>query len=681
MTAPSFRQSRLIRFRYTKLNVLAGLGVAILFLVLNLMASAAVRATEVPALDIISLGTGFDYTQGRYSLGWRFTANQDLIVTQIGFYDDLKNGLVESHDVGIFDVATKALMASTTVVPTDPLTGFFRYHPLAAPVTLPGGHDYYCMAVTKSEHYAVAATNLAVDGAITFRGYAGYNLPGTGQSNQTDVLTCADDDTVASPYAGDFGASFLITNPQPAGAAVDILFGQGGKGTDSFQQAFSLGYTFRPTSDIQVATLGYYDDKQDGFKDSGGHNVAIFNLITKSLVISTQVTSSDPLRGFFRYHPVAPVTLSAGTDYVIMGANSTDNYLTNVQAMAIDSAITLTGDAFSNSPPTLGADYPTQLDPGKTPFFGPTFELPSPSSTSSNVPNILQGAPPITVPLTVPLGGLSVAVASSDAGLIQLNIDDSKLTLARSNYDLTTDFGDISGRNDKTSGTHPVHQFINHGIFVATSVATNRATGQPVGMARITLPMSSKETGDFVPKARDTTPRIHSAADTNTAITTKSLKGKFAFNGGTLDRVTYSGSIVLPIGFTVGQPHEFWLAIGNIVVQTTIDKNGKGTIPGTPGVLKSLKVMTKAKKGTVTTGLETATVTATYSTQSMVDNGFGTEGISNKATDVPKGQSVTRMIQVAILLDGSPFQTLTQVDFSLSSKSDFGVISSPAQKK
>ena len=323
---------------------------------------------------------------------------------------------------------------------------------------------------------------------------------------------------------------------------------------------------------------------------------------------------------------------------------------------------------------------------GSTPVTQTALQtIPMPSSTGIGVPNTLQGGPPIAVPDGVPLGGLQVAVMSSDGGVIQLSIDDSKFTLARSSaFDLTTDFGDISGRTDKTSGNHPLHQFSNRGIFVAKSVATNHATGQPAGIARITLPLSSKETGDFPPSAAAAAPAIRSAADaaatSATAITTKSLKGKFVFNGATADLVTYSGTITLPKGLTIGAPHEFWLAIGNIVVKTTLDKNGKGAVPGTPGVLKNLKVATKAKKGSVTTGVEIATVTATYSTKDMVNNGFDTEGISSKATDVPSGKSVTRMIQVAMLLDGTPFQSLSQVDFSLSSKTDFGVISGRTQK-
>jgi len=91
-------------------------------------------------------------------------------------------------------------------------------------------------------------------------------------------------------------------------------------------------------------------------------------------------------------------------------------------------------------------------------------------------------------------------------------------------------------------------------------------------------------------------------------------------------------------------------------------------------VLKSLKLTTKVKKGVTTVGGEAATVTVTYSTKNMVANGFDTEGISAQATDVGNGKTAPRNIQVAILLDGSPYQMLAPVDYKLSGKSDLGNI-------
>ena len=200
--------------------------------------------------------------------------------------------------------------------------------------------------------------------------------------------------------------------------------------------------------------------------------------------------------------------------------------------------------------------------------------------------------------------------------------------------------------------------------------------GQGANHAAFELQRNRRFPGEYS-KCRTRRPN---SCDHNTSITTKSLKGKFNFSGSKTDTVTYSGSIQLPAGITQGQPHEFWIGIGNIIVTTTLDKNGKGSVPGSPGILKSLKVTSKLKKGQTSVGGEPATVTCTYSTMAMVANGFDTEGISKDSTDLPKGKSTSRMIQVAMLLDGSPFQALAPVNFSKSGNSDLGTISGRSSK-
>ena len=178
------------------------LWVSVVFLACFSVANAA----DTPALDITGLGSGFDYTQGTYSLGWSFMANKDLNITALGFYDDLKDGITGNHDVGIYDMATQTLLVQTTVVPSDPLTGFFRYHTLATPFVLPGGKTYVIQAVTLTDHYALLP-NTVVDPAITFMGFAAYGSSGSPQST-----TLHYPDGTNPTYVGDFGPSFLISN-------------------------------------------------------------------------------------------------------------------------------------------------------------------------------------------------------------------------------------------------------------------------------------------------------------------------------------------------------------------------------------------------------------------------------------------------------------------------------------
>lgn len=351
--------------------------------------------TRAAALDFLGLGDGFDYTQGSYSLGWRFTAKHDLQVTELGFYDDGKNGLTESHRVGIYDVGTKQLLVSATVVPTDPLTGFFRYHPIT-PTTLPGGRDYYVLAVTGTERYAVGVSDLVVDSGISFVGFA-VNY----ENSDTQELLYPD--TEEAGFNGDFGPSFKISNANLPSAAVDMPELTGVDVNDGY---FSVGYWFRPTRDIKVSTLGYYDDNGDGFKQS--QQVIIFDSLTKQAVVQAVITSNNPRRGYFRYQRVAPVTLVQNADYFIMGTTGSDNYRRDVTRVTVHPFIDLRGSAFNNQPPSLGPAFPTETHAGETPFFGPTFELNGPPQPLNISTRILLPPPAVGPPAAI--GGFIVGL-------------------------------------------------------------------------------------------------------------------------------------------------------------------------------------------------------------------------------------------------------------------------------
>lgn len=110
-----------------------------------------------------------DYTNGTWSLGYEFTVGSSAVnVTDLGFYDDGKNGLTESHDVGIFD-SSGNLLASTTVTNSDGLTGWFRYAAIS-PLTLAANATYQVMATTGSENYTWNPSGFWVNPLITFDG-------------------------------------------------------------------------------------------------------------------------------------------------------------------------------------------------------------------------------------------------------------------------------------------------------------------------------------------------------------------------------------------------------------------------------------------------------------------------------------------------------------------------------
>ncbi|HEY9700408.1 MAG TPA: PTPA-CTERM sorting domain-containing protein [Trichocoleus sp.] len=159
--------------------------------------------------------TSTNFNQGQWSLGFEFTANNNISVKSLGFYDDLKNDLTESHAVGIFD-SLGNLLVSGTVNPGDTLDGWFRYSSVA-PTLLQAGQNYFVAATTGSENYTWDVLGFTVDPNITFirDAYAGSSMlvfPSGGPS-------------VANGY---FGPNFQFdATPVPTPALLPGLVGMG----------------------------------------------------------------------------------------------------------------------------------------------------------------------------------------------------------------------------------------------------------------------------------------------------------------------------------------------------------------------------------------------------------------------------------------------------------------------
>jgi hypothetical protein len=109
-------------------------------------AFAALPGTAIAsAYEFTSAPTSSD---SQLSLGFAFSTNSAVTVTQLGYYDDGGNGFATQHGVGIFDslgnLLTSTLLSSGTV---DGLIGHFRYGAIT-PFTLAAGQTYTLAATT-----------------------------------------------------------------------------------------------------------------------------------------------------------------------------------------------------------------------------------------------------------------------------------------------------------------------------------------------------------------------------------------------------------------------------------------------------------------------------------------------------------------------------------------------------
>jgi hypothetical protein len=88
------------------------------------------------------------------TIGWEFIPLRPIRVTKLGYFDAHFDGLLASHDLGMFDVATRALLTRGTVP-----SGFAA--PIEGPAVAGGGFRYVSVpevVLEPGNNYVIAAT-------------------------------------------------------------------------------------------------------------------------------------------------------------------------------------------------------------------------------------------------------------------------------------------------------------------------------------------------------------------------------------------------------------------------------------------------------------------------------------------------------------------------------------------
>ncbi|OUL27494.1 hypothetical protein BV378_09980 [Nostoc sp. RF31YmG] len=152
-----------------------------------------------------------DSTNGEWSLGFKFSTNQKVTVNQLGFYDDQKNDLTQTHDVGIFNDAGQ-LLVSGTVKPGDTLDGWFRYTSIAQTI-LDAGKTFFIAAATRSENYTWNPNGFTVDPAINF-------INDAYQSSATLVFPAQGSSSVTGWFGPNFKTAESVPEPLTLGSTV-----------------------------------------------------------------------------------------------------------------------------------------------------------------------------------------------------------------------------------------------------------------------------------------------------------------------------------------------------------------------------------------------------------------------------------------------------------------------------
>lgn len=164
----------------------------------------------IPSTARAQLGVDFttpsDYNRDAFSLGWSFNVLTPFSVTALGFYDAGRDGLIQAHDVGLW-TAGGSLLASATVIGSDPLISFWRFASIT-PVVL-GVGSYIIAANNGWEAYPLAGPS----GTI-FNSNISYDTDRYLQGTTLQFPTTTSG--TSSANAAWLAANFLVESPNHA---------------------------------------------------------------------------------------------------------------------------------------------------------------------------------------------------------------------------------------------------------------------------------------------------------------------------------------------------------------------------------------------------------------------------------------------------------------------------------
>lgn len=171
---------------------------------------------QTPAASVTTT-TGQTLGNPPFTLGWEFTAQSAINVTQLGLFDSDQDGLAESHDLGLWDSGGNLLASATIGAGTGAtLLDKFRYVNVAS-VLLTAGQNYFVGGL-----YTSGADPLI------------FPSTGSGQTFAAEIAylraTFVSGGALMQPTAtggmeGYFGPNFTYSNAIPEPATWALLIG------------------------------------------------------------------------------------------------------------------------------------------------------------------------------------------------------------------------------------------------------------------------------------------------------------------------------------------------------------------------------------------------------------------------------------------------------------------------
>jgi uncharacterized protein DUF4082 len=134
--------------------------------VVALIAVAAIATSAQAEFGVKVTGNG-STNNGSWTLGYQFTVGAVPIrVSDLGYFDSDQNGLVSSHQVGLWKM-DGTLLTSAIVDNASPLNSFFRWKSIS-PILLNANTAYKVAGTTGTDDYSWENSGFGVGAGITY---------------------------------------------------------------------------------------------------------------------------------------------------------------------------------------------------------------------------------------------------------------------------------------------------------------------------------------------------------------------------------------------------------------------------------------------------------------------------------------------------------------------------------
>ena len=271
------------------------------------------------------------------SFGFVFTPRSDIVVSSLGFFDYLGDGLGESHKVGIFDSTGTVLSSAVVSAGTNSQwVDDFRYTDIA-PLTLKAGHSYTIAALVLRRADIVGYADVAdaqFNPAISVSSVPARYIFNT-QAEALELPT--ETECLISEFF--YGPNFKIANATSNANLIDLTYGEGAGSFElgnfvnggGIPEGAGIGYMGVAPGDSTTITGWTVGGPGDGVDwlvepfanaDTGIHSVDLQHTYNSSIsTIIPTITGNDYLLSFSAavginappYLPSAEGVVSAGS--------------------------------------------------------------------------------------------------------------------------------------------------------------------------------------------------------------------------------------------------------------------------------------------------------------------------------------------------------------------------------